>query len=351
MFLYILLTCINQMKRERTISGIFHLLKGKRSAQTLQDARVYGIDDFFGICPNLSKPKLATTIQIAVDNDLILIENEQFASLTKDGVDYLANYQGPRPDYFSGMADAANVQVFEGRLRLLIQTVTNLSVNNRSFLAIIEQPPIQQWVKHHYSRIKEGMKEVEEQLYEELANLLSKRTEVEAVLFTSRLTGGRIIGETREQLARDHNLSEQEVDILLSHVSYYLYEQCRISPSCYPAIATCLEGLSSSSLITRSAKRTYQLLEKGFTLESIAAIRKLKLSTIQDHVIEAALVVPGFSIRPFINEEHEQSILASASRLQTRRLKRIYEAFQGQFSYFELRLVLAAAKKEPMSYA
>ncbi|WFT73132.1 helix-turn-helix domain-containing protein [Halobacillus naozhouensis] len=317
----------------------------------MQDARVYGIDRFFGICPNLSKKELETTIQAVVNDKLVTVENEQFASLTKKGIDYLVNYQGPRPDYFSGMTEQANVQVFEDRLRLLIQTVTNMSVYNQSFLPIIEKPLIQQWVKQQYTSLKDDIEGAEAQLYKELAYLLSQLTEVEAELFTSRLTGGMIIGETREQMAREHKISEQEVDVLLAHVSYYLYDQCKTGRSEYPAMGKCLEGLSSSSLITQSAKRTYQLLGKGLTLENIAAIRKLKISTIQDHVIEAALVVSNFSIRPFINEEDEQAILTAASRLQTRRLKRIYESFQGQFSYFELRLVLSKVQKEPVSHA
>ncbi|UOR12430.1 helix-turn-helix domain-containing protein [Halobacillus amylolyticus] len=354
MFLYIILECVLQMNGERTISGIFHLLKGKRSSQTLQDARSYKLDQYFGIYPSLSRQVLEASTKRAANEQLISIENKQFAVLIKKGRDYMANYEGPPPKYFSGMAEQGNVREFQDRLQLFVQTVTHMSMENPSFLPIVEQLKVQQWVKKQYVVNKGRIKDVEAQLYLELATLLNQLTRLEAELFTSRLTGESIVGETRGQLALDHNISVEDVDILLSHVSYFLYHQTKDSPSCYPELARCLEGLSSSNLITQSAKRTYQYLERGFCVEDIAAKRQLKMSTIQDHVVEAALVVPNFSIRPFISEGDEKRIIDSAETLQTKRLKKIYESLEGHFSYFELRLVLAKeqhAQKEPTPYA
>ncbi|UOQ93614.1 helix-turn-helix domain-containing protein [Halobacillus shinanisalinarum] len=354
MFLYIILECVLQMNGERTVSGIFHLLKGKRSSQTLQDARSYKLDQYFGIYPSLSKQVLQAFIKRAANEQLISIENEQFAVFREKGSDYLSNYKGPFPKYFSGMAEHGNVRDFQDRLQLHIQTVTHMSVNNPAFLPIIEQLKVQQWVKQQFSLNKARIKDVEVQLYLELATLLNQLTCLEAELFTSRLTGESVVGETRDQIAQDHNISIQDVDVLLSHVFYFLYHQAKNSPSHYPELARCLEGLSSSSLITQSAKITYRYLQRGFSIKDIARKRQLKISTIEDHVVEAALVVPHFSIRTFISEVDERRIVDAARALQTKRLKKIYESLEGEFTYFELRLVLAKeqhAQKEPTSYA
>ena len=50
----ILLTIISRIDGERTIYAGLHLLRGKRSGQTLQDVEYYGLKDFFGILPKLT---------------------------------------------------------------------------------------------------------------------------------------------------------------------------------------------------------------------------------------------------------------------------------------------------------
>ncbi|MEH7462882.1 recombinase RecQ, partial [Bacillus thuringiensis] len=37
---YTVLYCLKQLKGERTVSSIYHLLKGKRSSQTFQDGNM-----------------------------------------------------------------------------------------------------------------------------------------------------------------------------------------------------------------------------------------------------------------------------------------------------------------------
>ena len=43
-----------ELDGERTIYAGFHLLRGKRSGQTLQDVEYYGLKAFFGIVPKLT---------------------------------------------------------------------------------------------------------------------------------------------------------------------------------------------------------------------------------------------------------------------------------------------------------
>ena len=50
----ILLSIISRIDGERTIYAGLHLLRGKRSGQTLQDVEYYGLKSFFGILPKLT---------------------------------------------------------------------------------------------------------------------------------------------------------------------------------------------------------------------------------------------------------------------------------------------------------
>lgn len=55
-----------RLKGERSISGAYHLLHGKRSAQTVQDAALFQVQPLFGICKEMTGPtlnQLTQTIQ------------------------------------------------------------------------------------------------------------------------------------------------------------------------------------------------------------------------------------------------------------------------------------------------
>ena len=45
----IILNCLKQLNGERTIYSIYHLLKGKKTSQTIQDAHLFEITHYFGV--------------------------------------------------------------------------------------------------------------------------------------------------------------------------------------------------------------------------------------------------------------------------------------------------------------
>jgi uncharacterized protein YpbB len=51
----ILLYCLKQLNGERTIYSIYHLLNGKKSSQTLQDAHLFSLKRYFGILESLTR--------------------------------------------------------------------------------------------------------------------------------------------------------------------------------------------------------------------------------------------------------------------------------------------------------
>ncbi|MGI8315396.1 helix-turn-helix domain-containing protein [Halobacillus mangrovi] len=341
MFNKVILDCVHRFKGERTISGIFNLLTGKKSAQTLQDARVYKLDSYFGIYKSLDREQLERSFQRLEEKEWLIIKEDIYSLLTSKGQQYLTEYKETL--YFNGMMDHKRVAEFERRMFLLIQTFTNMLKGNRTFIPIVEEMKAQYWVKKVYQRYHHhhDLKRIVNTLYNEIYTLLKERPAIEAELFTYRLTGAGVIGLTREQLKDKHDVSLADVDLYINHVFYYLFFQANQSNRTYPVLSLCAKGLKESSLITVSAKRTYAYIEKGWSIEEIVMKRRLKKSTIQDHIVEAALVVPYFPIDSFLSEQELHKIIRTAKELDTQRLKLIHEKLQGQFTYFQLRLALA----------
>ncbi|MBA2173837.1 helix-turn-helix domain-containing protein [Halobacillus locisalis] len=350
----ILLTCVHHIQAERTISGIYHLLTGKRSSQTMQDAKGYALEGFFGIYKSLERHQLDHYFNQLEQKGMIETNDQQFVHLTEVGEKGYQEIDASAIAYFQGLTYHQMTPVFEKRLLLLVQTMTNITNNRRSFIPIIDDAPTQSWVRGIYASYQGQTDSFVDSLHEELHTLLSGRTTREAYVFSSRLTGNGVIGLTYEQLSTESGLSKEDVHLYLQHVYHYLLQKVRQYPSSFPILSQCIEGLGDSTLITQSANRTYYYIKLGWTIDEIMKKRRLKKSTIQDHLVEAALVIPDFSIDSFISIEGQSLILSMTESLETKRLKQIHQGLNGEFSYFQIRLTLAHHQhfsKEGTSYA
>jgi uncharacterized protein YpbB len=345
MFDYLILICIRRFKGERTISGIYNLLTGKRSSQTMQDAKGYQIDGYFGIYPTLTRAQLENCIHELEREGLISIKKSS-SYLTSPGKDYLSNYKGPTLEYFQGMVWHDVISMYEDRINLLVQTLTNWKAGINHYLPIVDDTQVQKWVKTVFRNFHTKLPTLIEALYEEIYHLLNLHSRLEAELFTHRLTGGGVIGMTTEQLREDFDLKHEDATVLLHHTTYYLFIKSKDSKEEFPVLHLCTKGLDATHLITQSARKTFQYIQQGLTMDEIITVRNLKKSTIQDHIVEAALIIPSFSIDPFLSEKDVKAIKEMATNLDTQKLKQIHEAFSGKYDYFELRLALASSQYE-----
>ncbi|MCP3025823.1 helix-turn-helix domain-containing protein [Halobacillus sp. A5] len=339
MFEAILLKCIQSLRGERSISGIFHLIQGKRSSQTLQDAKIYNIDLFFATAPSIKKEQVEEAVVRMAAKGWVYINEEKIPVIREEGHQVLNNSTIETRHYLNGMTLHKHVNVFEKRLRLLIQTITRTNLKDFSFIPIEDDIETQRWVKYIYRNC--SAEEMITNLHNELYTLLLAIDKLEAELFTARITGGRVTGRTKAQLASRYDLSKEDVDLYVRHTFYYLLQSTLNAPQSYKALFMCAEGLEGSNLITASAKQTHHLLTGGYTLEQICNRRRLKISTIQDHIVEAALVVPDFDISTFVSADHQAEIAQALNLVNSNKLRELYEAMEKRFDYFQLRLVKA----------
>lgn len=55
MFYQILLQIFQKLNNERTVSAAYHILRGKRSGQTIQDVGLFQLHNYFGLLPKLPR--------------------------------------------------------------------------------------------------------------------------------------------------------------------------------------------------------------------------------------------------------------------------------------------------------
>ena len=107
----------------------------------------------------------------------------------------------------------------------------------------------------------------------------------------------------------------------------------------FPILVQFLDQSQKTNL-THSTEKTYSLLKQGYSVTDIMSIRRLKKSTIEDHLVELALHNKEFSIDPYVSMEKQQQIQRAAKKLNSKQLKQIYHEVKNA-DYFEIRLVLA----------
>ncbi|UZD72559.1 helix-turn-helix domain-containing protein [Bacillus siamensis] len=342
----VVLDCLDKIDGERTPSAVFHLLKGKKSSQTIQDAGLFQIAKYFGMASQCERGDIADSMhKLAGDSYITAGKEEGTCKVTARGVQKLerAFAERPWPKHCHGANYQTPAVTLWKRLSLLIQVLSNKERQCSQYIPVTNDVQALRRVKR-FMRKNRDAKELSVQMHDALFQLLQGVSERQALIFVYSLTSFDRIGKTNKQLASQLNEDEWYVSVQFWGAVHYVIQSL---PQCaHPALGELLSDLRAESALTQSARKTLELLEKGFPIERIAAVRNLKTATIEDHIVEISLHQPAFFIEQYISEEDQRMITAFAKQHQTNKIKRIREGMQMRFSYFQIRLALAKTVKQ-----
>src|SRR5699024_5256162 len=142
----VLLTALQKINRERTVNAIYHLLTGKRSIQTIQDAHLFGLDSFFGIVPKLSLEDFHQSVTNLIRTNKVTKVTKDTFLLTEEGYKSI-HHPFPYPFYFQGIKYAPYDREWMRRLTLMIQVWTNQNQQIKQYIPIVDQSETIHWVK------------------------------------------------------------------------------------------------------------------------------------------------------------------------------------------------------------
>ena len=338
----VLLYIFDRFKGERSLSAVYHLLTGKKSSQTIQDGKLFNIGQFFGVLKKLKRAKLDHHVFSLQQDGLIKPNEHEGYIITSSGREIVASFldSNPLPEYLAGWQYHQLSDVYWQRLSLFIQSLSYSIHDNMSFYPISKDETIQNWVKKHFPGTKEKRLLVAEKLFQEMETILKKIPDRDACLFVMRLSGRERTGLTISQLADMQKISYEETSIRFQSVIHAFLKLVRDHSSQFPILTSMIEGVGGELPLTLSTKQTYKLIESGMTMEQIADFRRLKRSTIEDHVVEIAINVPDFSIDAFVDPKAQEEIRLASKEINSQRLKLIKNYVKDQYTYFEIRLTL-----------
>jgi len=331
----ILIIILKAVDGERTISSPYHLLKGKKSGQTLQDIGYYKLYPFFGLLPRLQKKEYDEAVQNLFDKGLIVTDGQVVRVTEK------SRSHNPGPSLLNGWKFRGNEQLFMARLSLIVQTLSHIHQNSRVFDPVVIAEDTQRWVKVYLQRIDFRTAESCRSFRDEIADSLAtvKVVDQQKMVVLQRLSGYKLGGMTWEQISR--TAGDGIIDVQLQVIETLHGWMETIEAGNFPLLKGLLEGVVQQSSLTETAKRTESYFKNGRTLEEIAALRGLKTSTIEDHFVELAMNDPSFDILAFMERSQLDKIITVSQKQKTKRLRDIKEQVP-EATYFQIRLALAA---------
>jgi uncharacterized protein YpbB len=339
----ILLAIISKLDGERTIYAGFHLLRGKRSGQTLQDVEYYGLRDFFCILPKLTVEHFDEAATVLRDSGLITTGDEAFVNITTSGrrlVESLPVYA------FNGWDYRGREMIFFARLSLAIQTVSNFIAGEHAFMPVQKDYDSQTFVRKLFQKQPISDPAYASYIAEELRLCIERSgmNDEQKVIMTYRLSGFRLSGWTWDQLADQLKLNSFAVRLLFIEGLHKLLVVIEQS-SDLSFLRKIAENIKVTTYLTDSSSKTKQLFDRGLSIEDIAVARNLKLSTIEDHFVEMSINDPEFPLTQFVAESDVEAVVVKVKEVETRRLRLLKDEFTG-LSYFQLRLILGARTGE-----
>lgn len=346
-FSSILLAIMDKLDGERSIYAAFHILRGKRSGQTLQDVEYYRLKSFFAIIPKLSKALFDEAADELLALGYVHIDETALVHITEKGKQFLKEL----PTYhFNGWDYRGREEVFFARLSLVVQTLSHFRAGSTVFMPAQRDAEVQLFVKAllHNEPIRD--RDFSRRVQEELMALiqLSGMQDIQKVILTHRLVGYGHTGWTWGQLAEMTNMSPVAVKLYFTESLHLLLGAIEKSPHA-SLCAKIAQGIKVVSHLTDSSMRTKLLFEKGHTMEEIAAMRRLKMSTIEDHFTEMAINEPSFPLEHFVSKTEINKVSQKSRELGTKRLRLLKDSFP-ELSYFQLRLILGATSGGEMKW-
>ncbi|MGE6629495.1 helix-turn-helix domain-containing protein [Bacillus sp. NPDC077027] len=334
---------VKKINGERSISAVYHLFRGKKSSQTIQDASLFNLTAYFGFYPRFTREQLNASIR-KLEKSGIVHAVEDTYRITEQGAATLERKlnEKPWPNYYHGAHYQDIAKILWMRLSLLVQVLSNDTANCHQYVPIQRDYAVQLWVKN-YLRHHPNRFQLTHELHQELETLLMRLNDKQALIFVYSLTSHERIGQTYHQLAEWINEDGWYVYTLFWDVIHYFIQYSQKGET--PIIRGLIGDFANKQVLTVSTRRTLELVQKGATIDQIATIRSLKQATIEDHIVELSIQEPSFSIEPYIGEDEQKAIIHVAKKLGTNKMKRIKEGLNHQYSYFQIRLALTRMVK------
>jgi uncharacterized protein YpbB len=275
----------HQPRRVRVIENV---CQNHPTVANLFWAQQYSLINWLGCRRDLDRDEFNGELATLEKAGLVSVHDNQ-VQLTAAGVSYQEENPVYEPHFFDWFW-LANTRRVEQRFLLGIQVVSEFAYRNRRYVPVhvpySEQGAVKAWF-HRYCSAR-LVQQVAREL-ELLGTAFEGENEQLVTAFFAGLVGHDGSGQTIAQVSQELGLNIGET-MVINHDA--LLGISAFAKNTTGPIARLLQPLLASSPLSTSCWQTINMLRHGIGLAAIAQRRRLKLGTIREHVLTAAILAP-----------------------------------------------------------
>ena len=282
---YLLALFTEQPRRYRVIENT---VRNRRTQANLFWALNYQILNWWGSADQMTPKEFDHWLHQQQSAGLLIIQDD-VAWLTPQGNELkqqiINNYYQPCFDQWTWLV---NVRKYAERFLLGVQASSELSFHNHNYVPLNISPTEMTIVRNWLTR-PDLLYGVHQELMA-IGSYLSKYDQRLAALFAHTLLGHATSGWTVVQATQQLRVTAEEVvqmrrDIWLGIASY-------LAKHPQSNLGQLMNPLLNVTPISNSAWRTVKDFQNGYSVMKIAQARRLKISTVREHLLEAAIIIP-----------------------------------------------------------
>lgn len=279
-----------QPRRYRVVEGT---VKGRQTVATLFWAQQYRIQGWFGYRRYLRREQFDQLLAKWEQAGLVVCDSvAKTVRLTTQGEQKRQQYR--QTHYLPRCGDLAwltNPHHLAERLLLGIQTVSELSYHHQRYVpldvSMADMTAVKRWFYRYRSKL---VQQVRMECFH-LADALDKIDQRWALFFVYSLAGYQTSGLYSAQFQDVLSLSQESLQ-LLSRDVWLMVAQLLVKNDDW-LLTKLTRQLLRKSPLNSSAEKTLQLYLAGMDIDTISKTRQLKITTIREHLLAAAIVLPG----------------------------------------------------------
>lgn len=276
-----ILSCFKEAKPMRT-STLYHLLKGKRTSSILTYGYFYDVLKYFALLPKLKETTYNQIIFDLKTNNYLLENKDGLSVISEKGLALSNEEDFPETNNLQQMVYYKWDLSFFERIVFTTQVLSEKAYLEKQYLPIETNLFKQRRLKIWLSKQK---KDVVIRFYYEWEKLVDCLPIDGQELILKQLVGHNHRGQTLQQISEEKTNPPLYLYLEFKNYWHLLISEIIENSNNYPVFASIL--IEEKTFVKEdSSKKTSELVLKGYSIEEIARVRNLKISTVTDHLIE-----------------------------------------------------------------
>ncbi|MDT2815890.1 RQC domain-containing protein [Vagococcus carniphilus] len=280
------------------MSTLYHLLKGKKTSSVLTYGYFYDNLNYFNLLPKLKEKSYYNLIEKLVQKECLIEVEKGILELSETGVRILDEKNFPTLSQLNQIEYYKYDTTFWEKIMFATQVISEKSYHEGKYIPIennlFKQQQLKKWLKSHNETLPS-------QFYKEWEKVLDFIPEDKQVLLLGQLVGHNHIGLTLNQIAIERGQDYFYTYLEFKNYLHYFIQMIEEYLTEYPIFYELL-ALEKSLVKTDSSQVSNQLYRQYGSVSQVSRYRRLKESTVTDHLIESFLRQPSLSNLPDFNE-------------------------------------------------